>query len=298
MMKFYIVTPAYNALKWLPGCVRSVADQVCDGVEVHHHIQDGASTDGSTEWLEEWQRVTDGRQGYKLTFESARDSGLYDAINIAWKKMPSDVTVTAHINADEQYLPNVFADIAGEMQRVPEADLLLTAHIVVDKDLCYICHRRPTFPNRIVSRGLTQIITNTCFYKASSFRARNVYFDCSYRSLGDLIFFRDTLQSTPRPRILRLPDLFGSVFVVTGGNVSWTAISDEERTKIRAEVPFLLRKMLPLLAKLQAILGIIIDFFKQAPRNFSIYAADSEHRKTTIINSPTHRWKMRSVGQK
>jgi len=298
MMKFYIVTPAYNALKWLPGCVRSVADQVCDGIEVHHHIQDGASTDGSIEWLEEWQRATEGCQGYKLTFESARDSGLYDAINIAWKKLPSDAAVTAHINADEQYLPDVFASIAIEMQRAPEADLLLTAHVVVDKDLCYICHRRPTFPNRVVCRGLNQIITNTCFYKASSFRARNIYFDCSYRSLGDLIFFRDTLSSTPRPRILRLPDLFGSVFVVTGGNVSWTSISDEERTKIRAELPILLRTSLPFLAKLQALWGIVIDYFKRAPKEFSIYIADSKHRETSVIKRPTHRWKMRAVGRK
>ncbi len=291
-MKFYIVTPTYNALKWLPGCVRSVADQVCDGVEVHHHIQDGASTDGTVEWLEEWQRATENKQGYKLTFESARDAGLYDAINIAWKKLPADAAVTAHINADEQYLPNVFAAIAREMQRAPEADLLLTAHIVVDKDLCYICHRRPSFPNRMVSRGLTQIITNTCFYKASSFRARNIYFDTSYRSLGDLIFFRDTLSSMPRPRILRLPDLFGSVFVVTGGNVSWTAISDVERKRIRSALPLWQRKSIHLMGKSYALMGVIIDFFKRAPKEYSIYIADSEQRNTAIIKHPTHRWKM------
>ena len=295
-MKFYIVTPAYNALKWLPGCVRSVADQVCDGVEVHHHIQDGASTDGSVEWLEEWQRATAGRQGYKLTFESARDSGLYDAINIAWKKLPSDAAVTAHINADEQYLPDVFAAIASEMQRAPEADLLLTAHIVVDKDLRYICHRRPSFPNRMVSRGLNQIITNTCFYKASSFRARNIYFDTSYRSLGDLIFFRDTLLSNLRPRILRLPDLFGSVFVVTG-DVSWTAISAVERKRIRTALPFLLRKSIHYVGKFYALIGVIVDFFKRAPKEYAIYTADSEQRKTAVITHPTHRWKMRTAGQ-
>lgn len=40
-MTFYIVTPAYNALSWLQRCIYSVADQVAEGVEVHHHIQDG-----------------------------------------------------------------------------------------------------------------------------------------------------------------------------------------------------------------------------------------------------------------
>lgn len=297
MAKFYIVTPSYNSLEWLKGCVQSVADQVCEGVEVHHHIQDGASKDGTVEWLLEWQQQHAGTSGYQLTFESAPDAGLYDAINLAWKKLPSDAAVTAHINADEQYLPNVFATIAGEMQKAPDADLVLTAHVVVDKDLRYICHRRPTFPNRIVSRGIIQIITNTCFYKASSFRARNIYFDCSYRSLGDLIFFRDTLLSTPHPRILRLPDLFGSIFVVTGDNVSWTGISNDERKRIRGALPFWNRMLVIVLCKLLALLGLVIDFFKRSPKEYSVYVKGSSQRKVNIIKYPTHRWKMRTVGR-
>ena len=34
-MKFYIVTPTYNALSWLERSVRSVADQVGQGVASH-----------------------------------------------------------------------------------------------------------------------------------------------------------------------------------------------------------------------------------------------------------------------
>ena len=104
-MKFYIVTPAYNALQWLQGCVRSVADQVKEGVEVHHHVQDGGSTDGTPSWLKTWQEEHQGVSGYTFTFESAKDAGMYDALNMAWEKIPSDAGVTAHLNCDEQYLP-------------------------------------------------------------------------------------------------------------------------------------------------------------------------------------------------
>lgn len=294
-MKFYIVTPAYNALQWLQGCVRSVADQVSDSVQVLHHIQDGASTDGTVEWLQMWQAEHAGMAGYKLTFESASDKGLYDAINIGWKKMPADADVTAHLNADEQYLPNVFAVVAAEMEKQPDADMLLTAHIVLDKDSRYICHRRPTFPRKVVSRAITQIITNTCFHRASAFRKRGIYFDCSFRSLADLVFFRDIMFTNPR--ICRMPDLFGSVYVVTGSNVSWSDITAGERQRISSELPLVLKKSIPLFVKAQGLFGLVYDRFRQAPREYAIYLADNAQRSTFAIKRPTHRWNMRSIGE-
>lgn len=104
-MKFYIVTPAYNALSWLQRCIYSVADQVAEGVEVHHHIQDGGSSDGTPEWLENWQQEHASSPGYTFTYESGKDAGMYDALNKAWEKTPSDAAVTAHLNSDESTFP-------------------------------------------------------------------------------------------------------------------------------------------------------------------------------------------------
>lgn len=295
VMKFYIVTPAYNALQWLQGCVRSIADQVCDSVEVHHHVQDGGSSDGTQAWLEAWQLEHATTPGYKLTFESCKDEGLYDAINRAWRKLPDDADITAHLNADEQYLPDVLAAVAAKAQEHPEADLITTAHIVLDKDLRYICHRRPAFPNKYFSRLLTQIITNTCFYKASSFRARNIYFDCSYRSLGDLIFFRDIMETSPR--VLRIPNIFGSTFVVTGDNVSWTAISKSERARIQKSFSWLTVKLIPFCIKFSNALCRLSDACNQPPQEYSVYAGGDALRTTTPILQPSACWKMRSVGR-
>lgn len=295
MMKFYIVTPSYNALRWLQGCVRSVTDQVGDSVEVHHHIKDGGSTDGTVEWLKNWQQEHAELASYKLTFESARDAGLYHAINMAWKKLPADAEVTAHLNADEQYLPGALAAIAAEMQQNPAADMLLCSYIVLDKDMRYICHRRPTFPNKTVSRAITQIVTNACFYRAASFAKWGIYFDCSFRSLADLVFFRDILAK--RPQILRMPDLFGCIFVVTGGNVSWSEVTANERKRISGELPLLLRKLIPLFVKGQGLWGIVYDYFRREPRGYDIYIADGENRTSYSIKHPTHWWNMRSTGE-
>ena len=46
-MKFWIVTPSYNHLDFLKLAIMSVADQVRSDIQVHHHIQDGNSSDGT-----------------------------------------------------------------------------------------------------------------------------------------------------------------------------------------------------------------------------------------------------------
>lgn len=294
-MKFYIVTPAYNALQWLQGCVRSIADQVCDGVEVHHHVQDGGSKDGTQDWLEAWQNEHADTPGYTLTYESGKDDGLYDAINIGWKKLPADADIVAHLNADEQYLPGVLAAVAGKAKQNPQVDMFTTAHIVLDKDLRYICHRRPAFPNRFFSSLLTQIITNTCFYQAESFRKRALYFDTTYRSLGDFLYFAKVMETNPR--ILRLPDLFGSTFVVTGSNVSWTDVSTSERQRIYQQIPSLVLKARPLCIKLNNISVRLCDFFHKAPREYAIYSVNNSVRAVTAIKNPTANWGMRTKGE-
>ena len=51
-MKFLIATPSYNQLAYLGRAVASVRDQVCEGIEIHHHVQDAGSTDGTVEFLQ------------------------------------------------------------------------------------------------------------------------------------------------------------------------------------------------------------------------------------------------------
>ena len=45
-----IITPSFNMLPYLELCTASIADQ--EGVDVEHIVVDGASTDGTVQWLE------------------------------------------------------------------------------------------------------------------------------------------------------------------------------------------------------------------------------------------------------
>lgn len=285
---FYIVTPSYNALNWLRRCMRSVADQVSPGLCVHHHVQDGGSTDGTREWLNDWQRTHAGISGYRFSFESARDQGMYDALNIAWQRLPEDADLTAHLNSDEQYLPGVLSKISSSMKLHPRADIALSSYLVLNKDCQYLSHRRPTRPSYILSRTICQIITCACFHRVQSFRRSGVRFDTTYRALADLIFYRDIMAA--KPTVLRLPKLFTSAFCLTGSNLSWSKLQLEDELRLNKSLPKYLVKLRPLLAKWNNANNLLCDMLCEAPNQYSVYL-DAEHpRHRFTISQPTARW--------
>lgn len=291
-MKFYIVTPAYNALQWLQGCVRSVADQVKEGVEVHHHVQDGGSTDGTPSWLKTWQEEHQGVSGYTFTFESAKDAGMYDALNMAWEKIPSDAGVTAHLNCDEQYLPGALKSVAEAALAHPGAEVFSCAFIIVDSEGRYICHRRPTQPCRWRSLSVCELNTCSCFHRVDAFMKHGIRFDTRYRSIADLVMYRDIVKSGLRIKVL--PGLFTSTFAVTGANLGWSEITENEFSMLAAESPrwtMKYRRCLNLLSNLGRRLN---DWLCPAPQNFALYLHAEAERTPKRIKHPTAHWGLRT----
>ena len=294
-MKFYIVTPAYNALHWLRSCVRSVTDQVCEGVEVHHHVQDGGSADDTVQWLQEWQNSHADMPGYRLTFESTKDKGMYDAINKAWDKMPADADVTAHINCDEQYTPAALQKVAQAVAATPKADIFVASHIIIDDCERYICHRRPIRPYKWISHTTCEIITCACFHRASSFVRHGVRFDTQWRSIGDLILYRDILQHSPR--VALLPNLFTSIFRVTGSNLAWSQITQKEwdvYNNLMPKMAYRTRKLADVISKVKRR---VCDALHAAPVSFEVYPPEASQRVSVRIKHPTVHWGCRTVGE-
>lgn len=283
-MKFYIVTPCFNSLRWLQNAIRSVADQVGEGVEVHHHVQDGLSTDGTPAWLEEWQRSHTDTPGYTFTYESAKDAGMYDAINTAWAKMPADADVTAHLNSDEQYLPDALRGVAAAFAKHPKADIVEATHVFVDADGHYLCHRRPVKPNKWVSMRAIQLITCSTFHKAETFRRHGIRFDTRFRIFGDVIFYRDIVGTGVR--VCTVPRLFSTAFAVTGENLAWRDSSAKERALVNSVTPTWVLKLFPLFCRYTGLKRRISDCFRPAPREISIYHAGTAQRTTEHICKP------------
>lgn len=292
-MKFYIVTPTFNSLSWLQRCIRSVADQAGEGVEVHHHIQDGASTDGTPVWLAEWQLAHADIPGYTFTYESAADDGMYDAINKAWEKMPSDAAVTAHLNSDEQYLPGALKGVSEAFETHSEAEIVLGTYIIVDSDSRYICHRRPVMPARWRSQTVCEIITCSCFHKAEAFLRHGIRFDTSYKALADLVFYRAIVEN--RPCVCVQPELVTSIFTVTGGNLAWTERSQREWDAEMKALPWYVSRRHGIAYRFNNMLRRFTDIRCEQPRSYVVYMPQGEERCERIIKRPTARWGMRTV---
>lgn len=292
MMKFYIVTPTFNALEWLQCCVRSVADQAGEGVVVHHHVQDGGSGDGTVAWLEQWRAEHEDVTGYTFTYESGRDSGMYDALNRAWAKLPEDAAVTAHLNSDEQYLPGALQEVAQGFRRFPKAEVLACAFLIVDAQGRYICHRRPVQPRRWRSEVVCELNTCSCFHEAAAFRRHGIRFDTRYRSIADLVMYREMVRIGVR--VVILPQLLSSSFAVTGSNLAWTEVTGRELVMAAegsARWQVCGRRWINLLSNVGRRWN---DFFCKAPQKFALYARDSAVRAHKRIRHATAHWGMRS----
>lgn len=292
-MKFYIVTPTFNSLSWLQRCMRSVADQAGEGVDIHHHVQDGGSEDGTPGWLEKWQKEHAATPGYVFTYESRKDAGMYDAINCAWDKMPSDADVTAHLNSDEQYLPGAMKGVAEAFEARPEAEIVLGTYIILDANSRYICHRRPVYPACWRSQTVCEVITCSCFHRVDAFLRHGIRFNLGYRALADMIFFREIAQQNLR--ICVRPQLITSSFTVTGDNLAWSDLSQREWDGEIISLPWYVSRRHIIAYRISNLLRRLTDLFYRAPFVYSIYTDSSALRREYRIKKPTSRWGMRTV---
>ncbi len=294
-MKFYIVTPTFNSINWLPCCIRSVADQVCEGIQVHHHIQDGGSNDGTVQWLEMWKLSHSGLEHYTFTYESKKDEGMYDAINKAWEKMPSDADVTAHLNSDEQYLPQALLNVSNAFVEHSSADIALSTYIVMDSDNRYICHRRPLYPGKYTSIVACDIFTCTCFHRVPFFMQHGIRFNPRWRSIGDAIFYKEIVAL--KPEFLVLNEVITSAFAVTGNNLAWTDVTQKEAEAYFMTVPSYLLKLRSFLCGWSRLRRRIKDLWCTTPKEFAVYCHSSDKRSNIIIKHPTTHWGCRTEGE-
>lgn len=291
-MKFFIVTPTFNSLAWLPQCLRSVAAQAGGGVVVHHHVQDGGSGDGTRARLEEWAAAHPPTDSYRFTYISEPDAGMYDAINKAWARTPKDADWVAHLNSDEQYLPGALAAIEEAAEKKPGADVYLAQYIILDKDGRYIAHRLPVIPRVWSSWFNCACITNASFHRAPRFRRHGIRFDTRWKSIGDLVFFRDLVRAGLR---FRLVDAVTSVFICTGDNLAWSEASWQEGDRYSQTIPGWARRLNPVIYRWVNFKRLLRGLYTPLRCSYSLFLPGSQTPVTIPIHHPTVRWKFRTV---
>ena len=113
-MKISVVTPCYNAEKYIEETIISVLGQRGD-FEIEYIIMDGGSTDNTLSIVRNYKDWTESGslpiRCNKVTFMyiSEKDEGMYDALAKGFRLVTGDVV--AYVNSDDFYLPNAFSTV-------------------------------------------------------------------------------------------------------------------------------------------------------------------------------------------
>ena len=89
--KILIVTPCYNAERYIEYCIKSIKSQSYTNFE--HIIVDGGSTDGTLDIIRKYEG------SYNMRWLSEPDDGMYDAITKGFALSSGDIY--AWLNSDD-----------------------------------------------------------------------------------------------------------------------------------------------------------------------------------------------------
>ena len=235
MTSFSVVTPVFNGMPLLRGCVGSVRCQVgqADGsLAVEHLIQDGGSSDGTPEFALSLMQDSWKKPNYRIQVESGPDRGMYDAINKGWAHADGDWL--SWLNADEQYLPGTLERVASTANRHPEADVFFGDVIVVDGCGNAVAARREIPVNqRHLCNGFLYSASATLFFRRRLLEEKLLIFDTAFRLAGD---FDLMLKLLCAGKIVRHIPAYLSLFTNDGNNLSTRRANDmrAETQTIRA----------------------------------------------------------------
>ena len=260
-MSFSVITPSFNANRWIRCCVASVADQ--DLPEVEHIVEDGDSTDGTKSYLESETRVRARIQ---------KDEGMYDAINRGWLSSGGEFAV--HLNADEQLLPGALAAVHEYFLRNAEIDVVIAGTLICESSGDLQSYWKPLRPP--LSFLLTchhPVPSCSVFFRKSSFTQRPYLYDPAFHIISDALLMIDIVRSRKHIALLHR---FTSAFFLTGENLGLCQ-SDRARSEYlhqMALAPKWLRKLKPLIRTTFHVRKALAGHYFQSKLEYQLYTPD------------------------
>jgi glycosyltransferase involved in cell wall biosynthesis len=288
-MRFCLVTPSFNQLTHLRRCVASICDQQLDGFELRHEVIDGASTDGTVEWLES--------EG--VPHISEPDEGMYDALNKGIDQMCSEPakltdTIFAWLNADEQYLPGTLAAVAEFFEQHQDVDLLCGDALVVDANGRLLTYWKSLPLRRAYLRiGTLYNLTCAMFFRGRVF-ANGLRFNVKLQAVADLVLVEQLLTAGVRPACR--PGYIAT-YTYAKDNISNQVSSIEERLNYIRSQSIGQRWLAHPLARL----GRVGERFLRGARRqsfpliYDVYIDDLARRTTCKADVVSARWPVEAV---
>ncbi len=277
-MRFSIITPSFNQLEWLKLCAASVVDQ--SGAEVEHIVQDARSIDGTEAWLRAHPEI----RGFVEA-----DAGMYDAVNRGFRRAEGDIL--AYLNCDEQYLPGTLTRVQQCFDSHPDLDVVVGDVIVVGADGGFICERRVLTPRLVHTRwgGNLSFFTAATFIRRGALLRHSLYFDASYRAVGDAVWALKLLAAGVQMKVL--PETL-SAFTETGANLGMEERGMKEFAAFRRSAPLGVRLLAPAALLHHRLRRWRAGHYRRRQYDYAIYTqASPAARRTFQVATSSHRWK-------
>lgn len=307
-MKFSVATPVFNGMPWLRCCLASVMDQALPGgetgcpspdalktaipIQVEHLVQDGGSTDCD---LQELARQFGGQYStgeatsllpvsantsYELQVFTETDTGMYDAINRAWRRATGDII--SYLNADEQYLPGTLDRVGRFFIENPRIDLVFGDALLLDPEGNPVSYRRVVKPSRAHTRAV-HLSTLSC---AMFFRRRllddGFFFNPKWRAIGDAEWVWRVLGAGVKTGVIHEPL---AAFSFTGENLGATASSLQEAQDWKNSGPVGERMAVPALRALHWLKKAAAGAYGKQAVALKIFTCKSPAQRILVQNS-------------
>ena len=340
-MRIFITTPSYNQLGFLKRCVASIADQVDSqassltrseaggttattkgrdnpkvSISVHHHIQDAGSTDGTREFLQEFQfeverlKLKGGYENYSFSFASEADEGMYDAVCRGWLRAVAQIDreagnpptsdlrpptsnpvrecVLAYLNCDEQYLEGSLQRVAEWFSGHPRKDVLFGEVLITGGKGEYICSRKMVAPSRpLVQTDHLPFFTAAMFIRKKSLDRHSLFPDPEWKNIGDVeLVLRMMNQGVPMGILHQYLTAFGD----SGENLGLNESAAREYERLRSSAPWAVRKLRWLWVLNHRIRKLLSGDYRLPSFEYSVYVGDADERHVFRVENPEPRW--------
>ncbi len=180
-MKFSVVTPCFNSIRYIQNCVESVR-HACSGIDYEHIVVDGVSTDGTLEYL---------RKQPDIRLVSEPDSGMYDALNKAVALASGDVI--GHLNSDEQYSRNGLLAALLRLRSDPSLDAVMGPTVMLNGRMEFM-----QLFNQIVKPSLQDVYWHMPIQTCSFLYRKSLWnrerYSTEYRLISDHVWFRRQME--------------------------------------------------------------------------------------------------------
>jgi hypothetical protein len=213
---------------------------------------------------------------------------MYDAINLGWRKMPVEgFDFVSYINCDEQYLPGTLNAVIGYFNRNPNAEVLMGDFIVLNEQMEYLCHKRSVLPIPWMAKFISVGSPCVTFLRASVFWDKDLFFDNSWKIVGDVVWYKTMGEKKVKFTIL---ERFLTAFIDLEGNLSESPVAKEENDRFKETFQGRWGFLTPWLYRYHNLRRFLLDYRKPAPSDIHVFKNERELAPLKILK-PTFHWK-------